>query len=346
MAAAWITSGQRVLQRGLALLAFVLLAVAPGVVIFAGPIAFDTGVALAWEIFTHNLKFAIGLALILELYEQRERFRKPSLATIGTIIAASAFAVLSSSTTSAGISTSLGMSGSTDTLRIHEVWLNLFETAVALVFVMQRDVSRSAEAQLQQHALQWRLARSRADAVVARASLLRLEPEVLFNTLRDTRSTYLVDADRADASMEALTTYLRAVLQQSKSGQASLGDEFDLAAARMRLGDFTQAVELTLSADPKARALPVPAGVLPQLLCGWARALDAGDSRGSVIRATAGVDGSRLVLRFDAPSLPPRSVLDPVLLQLRAAEERTADDMVRFDGKESFTLYLESQDDA
>ena len=218
---------------------------------------------------------------------------------------------------------------------------------MALIFLMQRDGSRGAEALLHQHALQWRLARRRADEVVARTALMRLEPEVLFETLRRARSTFHIDAPRADATLEALTTYLRAVLQTSKASRATFGDEIDLAVARLSLSDFAERLGVTVGAAPQARARRVVAGVLPQLLFRWGKAVAAEAPASIALQIAASeVDGARLAVRFDAPAPPPDVVLDPVLQQLAVAAGKSTDDVVRFHGRGSFTLYFENTDDA
>ena len=332
----------RVALRALMLFVFISLAEAPGIVFAALPYSWEIDRALALEVLWHFAPFAIGIATVLELHEHRAGFARPRLATAGTIVGALLFAVVYGGTSRPSASLDVGLSNSVRAFSLHEVWLYLVATSLALVFVLQREQSRSAEAHLQQHALQWRLARRRADGVAARTALMRLEPEVLFDTLRHARSTFRVDAQRADASLEALTTYLRAVLQTSKAGQTTFGDEIDLAVARLGLSDFAGAVAIDVSANAAARARRVTAGVLPQLLQRWAESLASSGTEQALVNVAAAIEGSSLLVRFDAPSLPPDALLETTLQQLAAAAGKAADDVMRHHGNGAFTLSFDA----
>jgi hypothetical protein len=338
-------SSSRIALRALVLLGCIALAEAPGIVMSAGPVSAELGTALAMEVLSHFVPFTFGLAFILELHEVRRRFSNPVRVSFVAAVLAVAFAVLSGASSSPSVSMPLGMSDSVESFRLHEIWTYLVETLVALVFVMKRDGSRNAESQLHQHALQWRLARRRADSVVARTALMRVEPEVLFQTLRTTRSLFVADADRADASLEALTTYLRAVLRTGISGLATFGDEIDLAAARMRLDDFADCAQLSVTAEPAARTFSIATGTLPQLLYAWSRTLAEDGLGRSSIEVSAAAEDGRLVLRFNASRLPPRELLEPLFVDFAAASDTAIDDIVRFHGRGAFTLYCGKRHD-
>lgn len=337
----------RILLRAGVLFVFAHLAVMPGVLTAAWPLSFDVGLSL-WEevMLWHYLPFVLGLVLIFEIYEFRMVFKEPRLVIFGTIAGALLYAVALASIDVPTTSLTLGLTSSIAAFRLNSTWLRLLETSVALVFLMQRDVSRGAEAQLHQHALQWRLARRRADEVIARTALMRLEPEVLFATMRKARSTFPVDPERADASLEALTTYLRAVLQTSKAGQATFGDEVDLAAARLGLSDFAENVALAVQAEPGVRSRRIPVGALPQFLYRWAEALNSSGSTTAIVHVSASLVDDDLLVRFEGPALPAENILEPCLLQLGAAAGRAPADAIRFHGRGSFTLNFGNPNDA
>jgi len=92
----------------------------------------------------------------------------------------------------------------------------------------------------------------------------QVEPHFLFNTLASVRALVRKDADRAEATLDALVDYLRATIPRLRDGGANLrstlGEQLDLCAhylelMRLRTGDR---LRYGIEADATLRALPYP----------------------------------------------------------------------------------------
>lgn len=100
----------------------------------------------------------------------------------------------------------------------------------------------------------------------------QVEPHFLFNTLASVRALVRKDPDRAEATLDALATHLRATIPKLREGQASLdstlGQQLDicdsyLALMRLRSGER---LDYLIEAGPELRSLPYPPMLLLTLV--------------------------------------------------------------------------------
>jgi len=109
------------------------------------------------------------------------------------------------------------------------------------------------------------LRREKADSDLRMAVLqAQIEPHFLFNTLASIRSLTGTDPERAEATIKALSGYLRTTLPKLRNDvgapAATLGDQIDICSSyldlmRIRVGDRLRIV-LEVSADLRAMEFP------------------------------------------------------------------------------------------
>ena len=127
----------------------------------------------------------------------------------------------------------------------------------------------------------------------------QLEPHMLFNTLANLRVLIGTDPPRAQAMLDRLIQFLRAMLAASRTGSHSLADEFArlsdyLELMQIRMGDRLQ-TQLSLPAD--LAALPVPPLLLQPLVENAIKHGLEPSVAGGRIEVSAAREGVQLVLR-------------------------------------------------
>lgn len=116
------------------------------------------------------------------------------------------------------------------------------------------------------HARQVRALRAEKRDADLRLGVLQaqVEPHFLFNTLASVRALVRRDPERAERTLDALVSHLRATIPRLRDGEASLhstlGQQLDICAGylevmRLRTGDR---LSFHIGADPALRALPYP----------------------------------------------------------------------------------------
>jgi two-component sensor histidine kinase len=116
--------------------------------------------------------------------------------------------------------------------------------------------------------------RAERDAAQRRLLILQaqVEPHFLFNTLASARSLIARDPARAEAAIDALVTYLRAILPRMRSStgdqQSTLGDQVDLCRSyldvvRVRMEDR---LSYTIDVPANLRDRPFPPLILISLV--------------------------------------------------------------------------------
>jgi Histidine kinase len=111
-------------------------------------------------------------------------------------------------------------------------------------------------------------AERRATEAQLRLLQAQMEPHFLFNTLANVLT--LIDAEpaRAKAMLESFTDYLRATLQNLRSGDSNVGRELDLAEAYLKLIQLRMEDRLAyrIDADPALRQAALPPLLLQPLV--------------------------------------------------------------------------------
>ena len=126
----------------------------------------------------------------------------------------------------------------------------------------------------------------------------QLEPHMLFNTLANLRVLIGIDPPQAQAMLDHLSAFLRAMLDASRTGSHALGAEFARTAdylelMQVRMGERLQS---TLELPPDLAALPVPPLLLQPLVENAIKhGLEPQVSNG-LIHVGARRDGATLVL--------------------------------------------------
>lgn len=131
---------------------------------------------------------------------------------------------------------------------------------------LQRHAERADAEALGDQAAQHELERQAAEA---RLSLLQaqIEPHFLFNTLAHVRRLYRKHPAAGARAIDDLLAYLRVALPQVRRTESTLGDEFAVVAAYLRLFQVRMGPRLVFRLDLPAtlRALPFPPMVLVTL---------------------------------------------------------------------------------
>jgi hypothetical protein len=307
---------RRVPLRTLGIGAAQVFAVAPGVALLAMPTTTPHDVLLVgWNILISSLMMGFGIALALEVHEQRAGRGRPLPIWATMVLAVLAVALFASmSPTEAAVRT--GFIESPAALHLHDFWLGLFDAVISVTYLTQRRESLAAEARTHQHELQLQLARRRLNDSSARAAQARLDPAILFRCLGDAGTLYGTDTAGGDLLLDRLTTYLRTALAASTRSADSLEQELKMASALMALEPRSAALASSLS--PAASASRVPPGVLVQLLTAWGASLPVASASASTFRLVASRQGKVLRLQIDGPSAPPPEAVAQCRIQLAA----------------------------
>jgi hypothetical protein len=153
-----------------------------------------------------------------------------------------------------------------------------------------------------------RLSRLRAEAEAARRSAAefqlsllqaQLEPHMLFNTLANLRVLIGLDAAAAQAMLDRLIAFLRAVLSASREASQPLAAEFDRVADYLALMQVRMGPRLAVRIElpPALGALPVPPLILQPLVENAIRHGLEPRREGGRVEVSAAREGARLVLR-------------------------------------------------
>jgi len=219
MIADWTTAlgvaWRRVVWRALGIASAGVAAQLPAVLLIAWPLAPRDVLSLVSEIRGNAAIVGLGVALMLELYEQRSTRWPPRLVRLTVLAGALAVAALAAAAAQASTAVRLELAATPLALRLHLLWINAFLATLSVMYLAQRRESIEAEARRLQHERQWAIARRRLEVSATRASQARLDPRVLFESLREAQALYVTAPARADAVLEQLTTYLRAALADS-----------------------------------------------------------------------------------------------------------------------------------
>ncbi len=116
-------------------------------------------------------------------------------------------------------------------------WLTLIYGGVAAAIYALRRRNDQTTAALQGLSL----ARERNEAALAEARVSamveRIEPRFLLEVMDTARRQYLGQAERAEATLNACTEFLRCAMPQLRSGRSTVAAELELAAAYLALRD-------------------------------------------------------------------------------------------------------------
>jgi hypothetical protein len=206
---------RRVVWRTLGIAAAGVAAQLPAILLIAWPLRpFDAG-GLVVEITGNAAMVGLGVALVLEVYEQCPKQWSPQLVRLALLAGALVVAALAAAAAHASIAVRLELAATPLALRLHLLWINVFLTTLSVMYLTQRRESIEAESRRLQHERQWAIARQRLEISAARASQARLDPRILFESLREAQALYLTAPAKADVLLEQLTTYLRAALANS-----------------------------------------------------------------------------------------------------------------------------------
>jgi hypothetical protein len=209
----------RVAWRTIGIAAAGVAAQLPAILLIAWPLASFDALFLVTEITGNAATVGLGVALVLELYEQRSLRQSARLVRLAVLAGALAVAVLAAAVGHASIAVRLELAATLSALRMHLLWINVFLATLSVMYLTQRSESIEAEARRLQHEGQWAIAKRRLEISAARASRARLDPSVLFESLREAQALYVTAPARADEVLEELTTYLRAALADSTADQ-------------------------------------------------------------------------------------------------------------------------------
>jgi Histidine kinase len=111
-------------------------------------------------------------------------------------------------------------------------------------------------------------AEKRATEAQLRLLQAQMEPHFLFNTLANVLTLIDAEPPRAKAMLESFTDYLRATLQNLRSGDSNVGRELDLAEAYLKLLQLRMEDRLAyrIDADPALRSAALPPLLLQPLV--------------------------------------------------------------------------------
>lgn len=124
-----------------------------------------------------------------------------------------------------------------DSIFLYVAWLTLiYGGFAALIYALRRRIDQTTAA------LQGlTLARERNEAALAEARVCalveRIEPRFLLEVMDTARRQYLAQAERAEATLNACTEFLRSAMPQLRSGRSTVAAELDLVAAYLALRD-------------------------------------------------------------------------------------------------------------
>ena len=200
------------------------------------------------------------------------------------------------------------------------VMFSLVPGVIATWFFYSRGRLAATEARAQQ---------AQRQAAEAQLRLLeaQLEPHMLFNTLANLRVLIAADPPRAQAMLDQLIAFLRAMLTASRAGRHALSAEFSrladyLALMKVRMGERLQT---QLDLPDELANLPVPTLLLQPLVENSIRHGLEPSVAGGRIEIGAARDGDQLELRVRDTGLGlAQAVSDGTHFGLQQVRERLA----------------------
>lgn len=222
----------------------------------------------------------------------------------------------------------LGYPAPSGSVVLYSGWLTLIYGSVgALIYALRRGVDQTTAA-LQALSL----ARERNEAALAEARVSamveRIEPSFLLDVMNTARRQYLGEAERAEATLNACTEFLRAAMPQLRSGQSTVAAELELAAAYLALRDCMAGRNPDGRIDPRAATecgwagldlddVPLPPMILLPILEQLLATGSDGDC--AAIAIDLSVDDASIAIRIEAVHPRPRNPVDPIDAEWLAA---------------------------
>jgi LytS/YehU family sensor histidine kinase len=146
----------------------------------------------------------------------------------------------------------------------YEVWANFVVAVLAQLSVSHlrergEAVERLAQAQDRGLAARQQLARAQLQAIQA-----RVDPQLLFETLKAVKRFYQHETERAERLLDELAAFLRAALPRLRSTRSTLELEFQMVASYARLQQigFERPVALHVDLPSELVNEGFPAGLL------------------------------------------------------------------------------------
>ena len=202
--------------------------------------------------------------------------------------------------------------------------------ASVLAWSYQQDTQRR---ELQQHRLEFELARSQLDAL-----RMQIHPHFLFNTLHAISGLMIDDVPAARKMIRRLSELLRVALEDAPD-EVPLHDELQFLQQYVEIQQMRFAYRLTVTRDvePAAHAVLVPRFLLQPLVENSIKHGVAAHRRSGVVQVTASVAGNVLAIEVadDGPGLrdspAPRTGTGVGLRNTRARLLHTYGDAHRFE---------------
>ena len=157
--AAW----RRVAWRTLGIAAAGMAAQLPAILLIAWPLAPFDALPMVIEMTGNTVTVGLGVALVLELYEQRSTRWPPKLIRLSVLAGALAVVALAAAAAHASIAVRLELTATPLALRLHLLWINVFLATLSVMYLAQRRESIEAEARRLQHERQWTIAKRRLE---------------------------------------------------------------------------------------------------------------------------------------------------------------------------------------
>jgi hypothetical protein len=266
----------RVLATALAIAAAGLLAEAPPVVVSILPAPVDMIGAVILTQIVNTLFQGLLIALCLETFWLIQSKKLPISVQIllGAILLVLP-AVLSPLSLQLPISYDAvyqeGLSGSREELGFHLVWQGGVLTVIAAVYLIRRRHVFEQQMRGESVAREWQDANRAILESRLQAIQVRVEPQLLFDSLAAMRQLYGEDLVDGEAVLDALIDFLRRGLPRTKVATSSVGFEIDLLKSFVELQRLARLAKPVLSVEMPAEASEraMAAGVLQPLIAAW-----------------------------------------------------------------------------
>jgi hypothetical protein len=155
----------------------------------------------------------------------------------------------------------------------------------------QRTATRLRAAEIERQGIQQRVVESKLNVMKA-----RVDPDFLFRMMADVQRLYRADVDAAEQRLEDLIDYLRAALPRMRGGVTTLGEEFQLAEAYVRLHEeaFEGRLSCRFDVDEALESTQFPPMALLPLIDDALRRAAATPNPRLAMRVIARREGARL----------------------------------------------------